>query len=587
MPRVSVSSLNDNIFAKLGSNRVGLRSSEIAMAAQKIGASRRPVRRRVRLQNDSLGTIGGFNLPEYLQERDFAAKDIDIALDSSITRYLREWAPEIDIDAQMGFVATPLMPLRTRFDNLCLHYFPSDTLALDSLHVTSGSSDLLASATVTGLKRSLIRKGRIMADVDLHSDHLNLNELISALKQGTSDVGDVAPEDEEDESFVTDTLENAVASLDDMSLIVVPANVNAEIRVNADQIDYSDISISPASAVLKVKERTVQLNNARVNTQFGEIGLDAFYSTKTKKDISAGLDMHLKDMSAHEIIHLLPSVDEMMPALKSFEGRLNCDLSATTQIDTNMNVIIPSLDGLMRITGKNLEVKDAGDLRKVTKLLMFKNKDIGHIDDLSVDAVVHDSRLEVFPFELGVDRYRLALRGMQGFDGSLSYHASILRSPFLVKFGVNIFGTLDNWKFALCRARYRDGSVPAYTTQLDSVQINIARSIRNIFNNGVDNVMRYSGSTFGSLSSSKSDIQGDDLSASELGQIEDLSLRMEMEEQEEQLQSEIDDVINATLVDTDSLLKAYSESAYDRRILRKMEKMKKAEEKKAAKAAKK
>ena len=256
-----------------------------------------------------------------------------------------------------------------------------------------------------------------------------------------------------------------------------------------------------------------------------------------------------------------------MPALKSFEGRLDCNLTATTQLDTNMNVVIPTLDGLIRISGRDLEVKDAGDLRRITRLLMFRNKDIGHIDDLAVDAVVHDSRLEVFPFELGVDRYRLALQGLQGFDRSMYYHVSILRSPFLLRFGINLFGSLDNWKFNVGRARYREGRVPVYSQQLDSVQVNIAKGIRDIFETGVRRVR-----AFNDL---QDVVQTDDeaLSAEEMLQVEDLALEAEMAELDAALEAEVNDVLETAAQETERLMQEYTEQAYDKRILRKMKKM--------------
>jgi hypothetical protein len=318
-----------------------------------------------------------------------------------------------------------------------------------------------------------------------------------------------------------------------------------------------------------MQDQTAQLLGTHVISDIGRIAMDAYYSTRSKQDIAAGVNVRLADMKAHDIIQLLPRVDSLMPVLKSFEGRLDCDLSATTQLDTNMNVVIPSLDGLLRISGHDLEVKDAGDLRRITRLLLFRNKNIGHIDDLSVDAVVHDSKLEVFPFELGVDRYRLALQGLQGFDRSMYYHISILRSPFLLRFGINLFGSLDNWKFQLGRARYREGRVPAYTQQLDSVQINIARGIRDVFDSGVRRVQ-----AFNDMQSVVT-VDDEPLSLEEQLQVDDLELAAEMEDLDALLEAEVNAALEAAAKDTEQLIQEYTEQAYDKRILRKMQQMNK------------
>ena len=273
-----------------------------------------------------------------------------------------------------------------------------------------------------------------------------------------------------------------------------------------------------------------------------------------------------------------------MPALKSFEGLLGCDISATTQLDTNMNVLLPTLDGVVRISGENLEVKDAGDLRRITRLLLFKNKNIGHIDNLYVDAVVHDSKIEVFPFELGVDRYKLALRGMQGLDNSMYYHVSILKSPFLLRFGINLFGTLDNWRFSLGLPKYRDGNVPAFTRELESVQLNILNSIRNVYSSSVENVMRYNSSNIASLESARGEKDRTSLTDNEIlssdaeEQFAAITVDNEIMEQEEDLIAEVDAVLEDTFIDAGKLLAEYEEATYEKGIKNRIERLKKQSE---------
>jgi len=551
VPRIYASTDNEQIFAKIGSSRMGLRDASIWASAEKRTGEDAPRRGPARRRND------------------FADSDITIALDSTYSRLLQEWAPEGSIVAGSGFFASPRLPLRTRLTALSAE-FNDNEIDIDSIGVVSGTSDIKAAGYMQGIREALFRHGVLEAQLNAESKRLNINELIAALQAGSQDLGEVAVSEEQDESFVTDTLEDARIDREKMRLVVVPGNIKATVGVQADTVDYADLQVGPVLAVARVQDQTAQLLGTHVISDIGRIGMDAYYTTQSKEDIAAGINVRLADMKAHDIIQLLPSVDSLMPALKSFEGRLDCDLAATTQLDTNMNVIIPSLDGLLRITGKDLEVKDAGDLRRITRLLLFRNKNIGHIDDLSVDAVVHDSKLEVFPFELGVDRYKLALRGTQGFDRSMYYHISILRSPFLIRFGINLFGSLDNWKFQLGRARYREGRVPVYTQQLDSVQVNIAQGIRDIFEQGVRRVRE-----FNEMQEVLLTEDDQPLTDEERLQLEAMALEAEIEDQDEALDAEINAALEAASADTARLLQEYTEQAYDKRILRQMEKMKK------------
>ncbi|MBQ9548220.1 MAG: hypothetical protein IJV01_03560 [Bacteroidales bacterium] len=567
VPKLEVSSENAGIYLRSGVNRMGVRNIRVAAAAERRVRDRG--RRKhfldslqrvypgtprdslvIRMRNDRFKGP----LPDFLSERDFASKDINISIDTSLARYLRSWKPSGSIRAERGFVATPMLPLRTRLTGL-KGDFDDDVLNLHEFGVTTGTSDLSATGKVTGLRRSLQRRGLLRLGLQVKSNRLNANELLTAIQLGSKMADSLAarePAKEDDESFVTDTLKNAQFHSDEMALVVVPANLIAEVDLHAARVDYSDLLVKPFKAKINMRERTLQVTDAEARTNVGEVGLNAFYSTRTKKDISMGLDLRLSEMSAEGIIKMIPAVDQMMPMLRSFKGTLGCEVSATTQIDTNMNVVMPTLDGLVRITGEDLMVEDAGDLRKITRLLMFRNKDIGRIQNLYVNAVVKDSKLEIYPFVLGVDRYMLALMGTQGFDGSMRYNASIIRSPLPIRFGVNVYGSLDKWRFSLGRSKYRNGKVPVFTQELDAIQINILDAIKNIYNRGVENAMEQTARSQRELEKKRlevgytSALPDDVLPMNEYLQVDSLSFSADMEEANKAALKEVDAILEKT-----------------------------------------
>lgn len=556
-PKIEVTSDEDRIYFRTGTTRIMAMQTSIAASVQKIVLPDKNIMSDARahyldslkranpgvstaelLSRERMRSGAGRPMPSYLKEKDFAKADISIALDSTLSAYLKQWKPTARISVRRGSVMTPALPLRTRIGGL-YGSFDGDQLKLDTLAVKCGSSDAVASGSVSGLRRSLIGKGRLKADLDVKSKKLNLNEIIAALQLVQQNQVDTTTYGEEDERFVIDTLADVVLDSTKMALIVVPGNVDASLKVHADEINYTDILITPGIATVNIKDRVLQLADTRLATNLGNIDLDAFYSTQTKKDITAGADLRLSDVSAEGIIHMLPTVDSLMPVLKSFQGKLSCDVTATTKLDTCMNILMPTLDGVVRIQGKNLRIDDAGDLRKITKLLVFKDKNIGDIDDLYVNAVVHDNKLEVYPFILGVDRYQLALYGVQGFDKTMNYQVSILRSPFLIRFGIKMYGKLDDWHFGLTRAQYRNGTVPAFSQELDSLQINLGTSIRNIYRQGIEGVQRYNRSSIDQLQRMKEEKNYDPEAPVEaLSEDESRKLESEMKEEEGQQQEQ-------------------------------------------------
>ena len=425
------------------------------------------------------------------KEDDFAAQDIDISLDKSLAKYFNEWDINGKLNVGKGFLRTPAFPLRNTLNGFGLR-ITNDCIQIDSLNMESGKSMLSATGKLSGLKKALTgRKGALKLDVDIVSEKLDGNELLAAYTKGASATIESTPasDDLEEEDFAYD---EPVDTTDlSTSLIVVPKNLNADIRLIATNISYSDLQIDHACADLNVKDRCVQITNTQAVSNMGQIDMEGFYATSSKEDIKAGFNLTFKDITAEKVINLMPSVDTLMPLLKSFGGNLNCEVAATARLDTNMNLIMPSINGIMRIGGNDLYIKDNELFNKMAKMLVFKNKKEGHINKMTVEGVIKDSKVEVFPFILEMDRYMLGLSGVQNMDMSFRYHASLIKSPFVVKVGMDIYGSdFDNMKFKIGKPKYKSKDVPVFSAVIDDAKVNLVKSIRNVFDKGVDAVMR-------------------------------------------------------------------------------------------------
>jgi hypothetical protein len=236
-----------------------------------------------------------------------------------------------------------------------------------------------------------------------------------------------------------------------------------------------------------MKERCVQISDTHAESNMGNISFEGFYATRSKQDIKAGFSFNFKDITAEKVIDMVPEVDSLMPLLKTFEGKMNCELAATASIDTNMNVILPSINGIIRIGGKDLTIKDNDTFTDLAKKLKFKDRGQGYIEQMSVEGVIADSMLEVFPFIVNLDRYTLAMSGIQNMDESFRYHVSVLRSPLLIRLGVDIYGdNFDKMKFRIGKAKYKNTEVPVFSSVIDTTKINLIKSIRGIFEKGVE-----------------------------------------------------------------------------------------------------
>lgn len=428
------------------------------------------------------------DVPEWMQEEDFKSSDIDIRLDNTIAKYFREWDLNGTIDVRSGTAITPLFPLRNTLEEFKCS-FDNDRIAIDRTRLMAGKSEITAKGELTGLRMALLRKGLLKLDIDITSEGMDANELLKAYNAGSSfkPESTLISEDISDEEFMEMVMRDTVSHEKKSNLIVIPANLNADISIDAEHIRYSDLDIRHATAQLIVKERCVQITNTNARTNMGNISFDGFYSTRSKKDLKTGFSLNLVDITAEKVIDLMPSVDTLMPLLKSFKGLLNCEIAGTARLDTDMNLVMPSINAIMRISGEDLSISDNELFRTLARKLLFKNKNEGTIKKMTVEGIIKDNVFEIFPFVLKMDRYTMAMSGRQNLDMSFKYHVSVLKSPFLIRLGIDLSGKdFDHLKFRIGKAKYKTAKVPVFSTVIDQTKINLLSSIKGIFEKGVE-----------------------------------------------------------------------------------------------------
>ena len=492
VPLLSLSSSSKRITVSNDVNRAILTDTDIEANAEMKTISTAPRRQRDTL---SRGERVQRDVPEWMQEEDFQKQDIDIRLDQSLAKYFRDMHGDINI--RTGIIMTPYLPLRNILRGLEIN-FTNDRIAIDSLKVVSGKSSIEAKGELTGLRRALTGRGRrtsaLQLSMNIGTEGMDANELLSAYRSGSNFNAEEAKEkmaEASDAEFLQMVINDTAAVKEEMPLIVIPGNLNANINLNGKDIRYSDLNINEVNASLLMKERCVQITNTMATSNMGDVSFEGFYATRTKKDIKAGFNFEFKDITAEKAIDLMPSMDTLMPLLKSFAGKLDCQLAATASLDTNMNIITPSINGVLRISGDNLTISDSDMFSSLAKKLKFDNRNVGTIEHMTVEGVIKDNVLEVFPFVVKLDRYTLALSGKQNLDMSYRYHASIIRSPMIIRVGVDLYGPdFDNMKFKIGKPKYKNEKVPVFTAVIDQTRINLAESIRGIFEKGVDAAIR-------------------------------------------------------------------------------------------------
>lgn len=535
-PKLTLRSRSSRVRAALDANRVGLRDLSFDLSATRHIRRSFGEERRARLL-DSLQRVypdiprdslfrHSLKLRREKEEQDaFSGKDVKITLSGALQEYVRNWDFKGNIGLESGRFMLPAFPLKTSVSAV-KGSFDNDTLNLKNITLQAGESDLSARACLSGIRRSMLGRGKSLLKLkaDVTSDYIDANELMRGYAYYTTYQPPEALAEASDEA-VEAAISEAQLPPDSTAsrLLVIPSNLDVAFTLEAAGIKYDSLLINWAAADIAMRQRTLQVTNAIASSNMGDIYFEGFYTTRSKEEIKAGFDLNLVDITAEKVITLFPAIDTLMPLLTTFQGNLDCELAATSDIDTLMNVVLPSVDGVIRISGKDLGLKESPELTKIARLLMFKNKKEARIDNMSVTGIVQNNVLEIFPFVLDIDRYQLAAAGTQHLSQEFEYHVSVIKSPLILKFGLNAWGPdFDHIHYGLGKARFRSANVPVYTKELNTVQYNLVGAIHNIFEAGVEKALEENrtGAYFGQVTVGEAPVGEESVSGESLQTME-------------------------------------------------------------------
>lgn len=414
---------------------------------------------------------------------------LDLSVDSKLKQIISRWNLKGSLNAKRVRLFTPYFPLKNRISDLDMA-FSLDSVIVRNANYKVGNSKFNIAGGIRNMRTTMTGKNRrpLYVYFNILSDTLDVNELIKASFAGSAyaqtAMDGIGAADITDEGL--DKLQKKYQDSADttMAAIIIPENLDVDIDFMSKYGVYADMTLRDLEGCIQLHDGALKINDVRTSSDVGNISLDALYAAQNKQNIRFAFDLGLESIQLDRFIKLLPEVDSIMPLLNSMDGVINAQIAATTSLDSAMNVVLPTLSAAMKLRGDSLVLFDSETFGKVAKMLRFKNKKRNLIDNMTVELLIKDSQLELFPFTFMMDRYKLGVMGRNDMALNLNYHISVLESPIPFKFGLNITGNADHMKFRLGKARYKEGRVGELTKIVDDTRINLKNEIERAFKRG-------------------------------------------------------------------------------------------------------
>lgn len=373
------------------------------------------------------------------------------------------WIPKGIIGFRRMRMSTPefALPIRMKKTSVTVG---NRMITLKNATCRVGHSDLTATGAIYDLYGTMKHHRPLRGKLEISSRNLDCNQLINSL------------------NFPEDTLQAEVdTTASSLELFVIPKNLDFELQTNLKRVKYDKMIFEDVRGAVDIRNQAVHLKGLSMKGMDAQMNATLVYRAQEKKQGYAGFDFRLHKINIAKLVEFAPSLDTIVPMLRSFQGVVDFEAAAEAVLDSNLNIKIPSLRSAVHIKGDSLVLMDGETFAEISKMLMFKNKERNMFDSISVNMTIKDGNVTVYPFIVQIDRYKAAVGGTQGLDMNFDYHISILKSPLPFKMGVNITGNLDKMKFKLGKAKYKDAVTPVEIRKVDSTRINMGRQIVNDF----------------------------------------------------------------------------------------------------------
>lgn len=381
-------------------------------------------------------------------------------------------------------VYTPVFPLRMRMPATKITLAPG-RIELNGAKLRIGHSDVLLTGAVYNLADAFLHKGELKAELAVRSKMIDCNQLMKAMEVGEANRSKIWGMNEEEMS--EEELEELDLSADStyvadstMAVFVVPPGIDFKFETRINKVLYGKLELDSIHGEMIMRNQCIELSDLSLRSMAADMKTTMLYKASTPERAYAGFDLRMDDIHVASLINFMPSLDTLFPMLRSFEGMVDFHIAAEADLDSTMMIDLPTLRAAAYLDGKDLVLLDGETFAEISKMLMFKNKNRNMIDSVSVDFLIKNGVIEIFPFMIEMDRYKVAVGGEHHIDMNFKYHVSLLKSPIPFRAGVDISGSLEKMKFRITKAKYKDIFIPSRRAKVDSTQLNLRKQIRQL-----------------------------------------------------------------------------------------------------------
>lgn len=331
--------------------------------------------------------------------------------------------------------------------NRALATLSPSKMALESLSVKIGKSDITATGSLTNYWGYLLHDKVLSGRLDVNSQLLDLNELMAAMS-----------DEEQTEQEEAEQSEEQVAS-EPLSVIEVPKNLDLALDCKFSKVLYDKMVIDNLAGAATVRGGVLSLDNLGMNMFDGTAKASASYSTANIDSPRLRLNATFNQASFKTTAAQVEMIEKIVPLFNKIEGTYTMSLNADMALDQTMSPVLKSVNGSGKITSGNFKLSNIPALTALAKSV-GNGVDLNTIQSSEATVIsftIENGNVITKPFDIKLGKTKLTLSGLTGLDQTIDYKVAVALPQITLH--AKIGGTFTSPKIGLDTAKSAEAAL--------------------------------------------------------------------------------------------------------------------------------
>jgi hypothetical protein len=280
---------------------------------------------------------------------------------------------------------------------------------LPALKASIGRNDINASGRLDNLLAYAFGKADLSGFLNLSSSYFNLNDFMTTSEETT-----------------------ATADTSSIPVMEVPGGIDFVMSADFAQLVYDNMDLKEVKGSLKVKDKTLWLENLRMKTLEGQIAVNGSYNTTDIDKPAVDFALDIKDVDIKQAFATFATMEKLAPVAGLASGKISTLLTLKTDLDGNMNPVFSSINGTGKLMSPSITLSNVNSLTKIADALKIDKLKQWVIEKINLTFDIKDGKVFVKPFNANLGKSKAEISGWNSFDETMEYvmQLQIPRSEF-------------------------------------------------------------------------------------------------------------------------------------------------------------